>query len=139
LKIANGRQLVFKLHPNENKKRALKEIKKTAPGAIVFTEGNIDLMIANCDVLITKFSSVVYLGLALGKEVYSDFDLDELRAMVPIQNNGRSALNISKVCRIIIEGKPFNAEYLSYKFAGILDRDSSLVNEEQYLGAVSNA
>lgn len=97
LKIANGRQLIFKLHPNENFVRAEKEIKKLAPSAIVYSSGNIGEMIANCDVLITKYSSVVYLGLALGKEVYSDFNLDLIKKLMPIQNNGSSGQKIAKV------------------------------------------
>lgn len=97
LQIANGRRLIFKLHPNENFERAIKEINNYAPDALVLTEGNINEMIANCDVLITKYSTVVYVGLALGKEVYSDFNLDELRKLAPIQNNGTSAQRIAEV------------------------------------------
>lgn len=89
--IAAGRQLLFKLHPNENFERASAEIEKYAPGSLVFSNGNTDHMIANCDVLITKYSSVVYVGLALGKEVHSYFNLDELKRLLPIQNNGASA------------------------------------------------
>ena len=78
LKIANGRQLIFKLHPNELVERAKQEINLYAPGALVYSQGKTEEMIANCDILITRFSSVVYVGLALGKEVYSDFDLEML-------------------------------------------------------------
>lgn len=91
VKIAAGKQLLFKLHPNENAERAKKEIELYAPGSLVFSKGNTDHMIANCDVLITKFSSVVYVGLALGKEVHSYFNLDELKRLQPIQNGGTSA------------------------------------------------
>lgn len=97
LKIANGRKVIFKLHPNENFDRATKEIKKFAPSALVFTEGNIGEMIANCEVLITKYSSVVYLGLALGKEVHTDFNLEEIKKLVPNQNGGTSARRIAEV------------------------------------------
>jgi hypothetical protein len=55
--IAGGRTLIFKLHPNENAKRAILEIARHAPGALVFTTGNTEEMIANCDVLVTRFSS----------------------------------------------------------------------------------
>lgn len=102
VKIAKGRQIIFKLHPNENYERAVGEINKYAPGSIVFQKENIDPMIANCDVLITRFSSVVYIGLALGKEVYSDFDLKELKKLVPLQNGGTSASNIANVARKIL-------------------------------------
>jgi hypothetical protein len=60
-------------------------------------------MIANCDVLITRYSTTVYVGLALGKEAYSDFDMQELRRLTPIQNNAAAA-NIAAVCRQILEG-----------------------------------
>jgi len=96
LEIANGRQIIFKLHPNENFKRATKEINIYAPGSIVFTSGNINQMIANCDVLITKYSTVVYIGIVLQKEVYSYFDLTLLKELTPIQNNGESAKLIAK-------------------------------------------
>lgn len=103
LKIANGRQLIFKLHPNENHPRAISEINKYAPDALVFTKGNVHEMIANCDVLITQFSTVVYTGIALGKEVHSEFDIEELKRLTPIQNNGKSAENIAEVCKILIQ------------------------------------
>jgi len=96
-KIADGRQLIFKLHPNEDFKRAATEIEKYAPGSIVLQKEKIEPMIANCDVLITRYSTVVYVGLALGKEVHSDFDINELKRLLPIQNSGRSAFNIAHV------------------------------------------
>jgi hypothetical protein len=100
--IADGRQLIFKLHPNENVKRATREISRYAPGATVFTTGSAEEMIANCDVLITRYSSTAFVGLALGKETHSDFDLDELRRLTPVQN-GSAALNIANVCRQLLE------------------------------------
>jgi hypothetical protein len=96
-RIADGRQLIFKLHPNENYRRAATEIEKYAPGSIVLQKEIIEPMIANCDVLITRYSTVVYVGLALGKEVHSDFEINELKRLLPIQNNGRSAFNIAQV------------------------------------------
>lgn len=104
LKIANGRQLVFKLHPNEEFERAIREIKELAPEAIVYTDININQLIANCDVLITKYSSVVYIGLALGKEVYSDFCLEKLQKLTPVQNGGTSARHIADVGEKLLEG-----------------------------------
>ena len=101
--IASGKQIIFKLHPNENYERAVNEINKYAPGSIVFQKENIDPMIANCDVLITRFSSVVYIGLALGKEVYSDFDLEELKKLLPLQNGGTSATSIANIAKKILE------------------------------------
>ncbi|TVQ77239.1 MAG: hypothetical protein EA380_07575, partial [Phycisphaeraceae bacterium] len=54
VEIARGRPLIFKLHPNENVKRAAAEIAKIAPAAQVFTTGSAEEMIANCDVLLTR-------------------------------------------------------------------------------------
>jgi CDP-glycerol glycerophosphotransferase (TagB/SpsB family) len=103
VKIANGKQIIFKLHPNENYERAKKEINKYAPGSLVFRDGNTNHMIANCDVLITKYSSVVYIGIALGKEVHSYFNLEDLKKLTPIQNNGTSAERIARIGRYFIE------------------------------------
>lgn len=101
--IARGRTLVFKLHPNENVPRARREIEKVAPEAIIFEEGNTNHMIANCDVLITQTSSVTFVGLALGKEVYSDLNLDELRRLLPTQNGGTSASRIAENCCSLLQ------------------------------------
>lgn len=103
VQIANGRQLIFKLHPNENAERATREINQHAPGALVYATGNTNHMIANCDVLITRFSSVVYVGIALGKEVYSEFRLDELHRQSPLQNGGTSACRIANICSVLLE------------------------------------
>ena len=102
VKIAGQRQLIFKLHPSENVKRATQEIRQHAPGAMVFATGSAEEMIANCDVLITQFSSTALVGLALGKKTYSDFDLDELLRLTPVQN-GSAALNIAKVCQRLLD------------------------------------
>jgi hypothetical protein len=95
--IAAGRQLIFKLHPNENAARASREIEVTCPGALVYADGSAEEMIANCDVLITQYSSTVFVGLALGKEIHSYFDLDQLKRLMPIQNHA-AARNIAAVC-----------------------------------------
>ena len=100
--VAGGRPLVFKLHPLENVARATREIAKYAPDAEVFATGSAEEMIANCDVLITRYSSTAFVGLALGKETHSDFDMDELRRLTPVQN-GAAALNIAQVCRRVLE------------------------------------
>ena len=101
-KIAAGRPIIFKLHPNEKVERSSKLIKSIIPDARIFSTGNTDHMIANCDVLITQYSTVVYIGIALGKEVHSYFDVDTLRELAPIQNDGQSAQNIAELCREII-------------------------------------
>lgn len=95
--IAAGRPLIFKLHPNEKKDRAVREIKRWAPEARVFTEGSVEPMIAHCEALVTRFSSVVFVGLALEKEVYSDFPMERLKQLQPIQNGGTSARRIAEV------------------------------------------
>ncbi|GGB01407.1 MULTISPECIES: hypothetical protein [Mucilaginibacter] len=100
VKIANGRPLLFKLHPNENVGRAEKEIYANTPaGTLVYSKGNTNHMIANCCELITQYSTVVYTGIALGKKVHSLFDVDELKRLAPIQNDGVSARNIAAICR----------------------------------------
>jgi hypothetical protein len=102
VRIANGRQLIFKLHPNERVARATREIRRWAPRATVYATGSAEEMIANCAVLITRFSSTTYVGLALGKEVYTDFDLADLRQKMPIQT-GTAAKEIAAVCRQLID------------------------------------
>ncbi|MEN6484324.1 MAG: hypothetical protein ABFD98_05525 [Syntrophobacteraceae bacterium] len=104
VKIAGDRRLIFKLHPIENVERATREIRAHAPGAMVFATGSAEEMIANCDVLITQFSSTVFVGIALGKETYSDFGIEELRRLMPLQN-GSAALNIAGVCRRVLEAR----------------------------------
>jgi hypothetical protein len=100
--IANGRKLIFKLHPNENLARCTREIHGIAPGALIYQQGSAEHMIANCDVLITQWSSTVFVGMALGKEVYTNFDKAALERLAPIQNGGTSAKNIAEVCREVL-------------------------------------
>lgn len=101
VEIAAGRQLLFKLHPNENVERASREIREQAPGALIHPTGNAEHMIANCDVLITQWSSTAFVGLALGKEVHSCHDRAELLRLLPLQN-GTAAANIAAVCRELL-------------------------------------
>jgi hypothetical protein len=103
VEIAAGRPLIFKLHPNENAPRAIAEIGRLAPGAQVFTAGCAEEMIANSDVLVTRFSSTAFVGLALGKETYSDVPMEEMRRLMPVQNRCAAA-NIAEVCRGVLEG-----------------------------------
>ncbi|MBF0559395.1 MAG: hypothetical protein HQL08_11520 [Nitrospirae bacterium] len=99
ISIAGERQLICKLHPNENVTRSTREIKELAPQALVFPNGNAHHMVANCDVLITQYSSLAYTGIALEKEVHSYFDDEMLKKLTPMQNGGSSAQNIAYVCR----------------------------------------
>src|SRR5439155_16072135 len=103
--LAKGRQIMFKLHPNEDWQRARREIEQYVPGAIVMTEGNTDHMIANCSGFLTHYSSTVYVALALGKEVHTDLDIEELRRLLPLQNR-EGAHNIARVAREVLEEAP---------------------------------
>ncbi len=103
--IAAGRPLVFKLHPNEKLPRATNEIAKWAPEALVFTTGSAEAMVANCAVLITQYSSLSHVGIALGKKVHSFFDIDELRRLTPIQN-ASAARNVGNVVRELLGDAP---------------------------------
>lgn len=112
--IANGRKLLFKLHPNEDKKRAIREIEAlTAANTLIFTEGNTGEMIANCEELITQYSTVAYIGIVLGKKVHSYFNVDQLKRLAPVQNNGTSAMAIADVCRRYLEHKGSAETFLS--------------------------
>jgi hypothetical protein len=122
VKIADGRKLVFKLHPNENVKKRIAEIKKCAPDALVYHGVSIDPLLANCDVFITKFSSTLFPAFVLGKEVHCSIDNVELKKLVPIQNNGTSAKNIAEVAKELLESSPSfirkreKNKYYSYLF-----------------------
>lgn len=102
-RLADDRPVLFKLHPNENFTRATREIRKLFANAPIFYDGNTNHMIANCNVLVTQYSTVVYVGLALGKECHSYFDMSLLRSLVPWQNGGTSATRIANVCRDVLE------------------------------------
>jgi hypothetical protein len=101
--LAAGRQLIFKLHPLENVKRATHEIKKYCPGALIFYEGIVEHMIANATTVVTQHSTCTFTALGLGKEVYSYLDLDELRVLMPIQNSGTSAGRIASIGQKLIQ------------------------------------
>ena len=103
--VAAGRPLVFKLHPNENAERAIAEIRSVARGALVFVVGKAEHMIANCSALVTQYSSTVFVGLALGKECHSYWDLDELRRLMPVQNASAARL-IARVCGEVLAEAP---------------------------------
>jgi hypothetical protein len=114
--IANGRPLIFKLHPNEKKERAIREIRENAPlDTVIYTEGNINNMIVHCEELITQYSTVVYIGLAMNKKVHSYFNLEELKRKAPIQNGGRSAQHIAEICRNYIEHRGTLREFLNHQ------------------------
>jgi hypothetical protein len=105
LGLARGRKVIFKLHPNEDAERAQREIAQWAPEALVFTSGSAEEMIANCSTLVCTYSTVAFVGLALGKEVYSRYDLAELRRLMPLQNRS-AARNIADVARELLGDLP---------------------------------
>lgn len=102
VEIAAGRPLFFKLHPAENVKRATCEVNIHAPGAKVFSDGNVNHMIANASTVITQQSTCTFVAVALGKEVYTNLSLDELRRLMPIQNGGESAKRIANICKRVL-------------------------------------
>lgn len=103
--LAAGRPTLIKLHPNESESRARDEIGRHFPEAEVYAHGNTEAMIANCEALITQFSSTVFVGLALHKEVHSYHPIAELERLCPLQNRS-AARNIAAVVREVLGGEP---------------------------------
>jgi hypothetical protein len=132
VRIANGRVLIFKLHPNEKMNRAKQEIARHAPKAIIFEEGNINNMIVHCDELITQYSTVVYTGLVLGKKVHSYFSEQYLLQMAPLQNGGRSAETIANICQNYISFHGAGPDFLEkYKTSGAVSKEHAFVSKER--------
>ena len=96
--IAQNKKIIFKLHPKEDIPRAIKEIEQKIPHALIFQTGKLEEMVANCSTLITQYSTAVFMGLALGKKCYSYYNIEHLKTLIPIQNNGTSARKIADVC-----------------------------------------
>ncbi len=101
LEIAGDRPLVFKFHPNERMRRAVAEVRRWAPKARALTCGSGEELAANCHTLVTEWSTLAYVGLALDKPTYSYRDLEAHRAMLPDQH-GRGAKHIAAVCRDVL-------------------------------------
>jgi hypothetical protein len=127
VEIAAGRPLFFKLHPNEDHVRSTREIEKWAPGARVFTSGSAEEMVANASVVICQYSTLAFVGVALGKEVHSYWKLEDLQRLLPMQNGGTSAQQIAAVCRAVL------AEEVSPAGADRALDDS--MDDERMLGA----
>jgi hypothetical protein len=108
-RIAAGQPIVFKLHPNEDAARATREIAPFFPGAPVFTTGCAEEMVANCRVLIVEYSSLAYIGLALGKEVHAWEDVEILRRLLPAQH-GQAAQRIAEVACELMGLAPLSRE-----------------------------
>lgn len=100
--IARDREVIVKLHPMEKIERASSEIVKVFPNALIFSSGSIHPMIANAEIVITQQSTCTYTALALGKQTYSELDLQELSRLMPLQNNGDSARRIAKLCNKVL-------------------------------------
>lgn len=131
VKIAAGRPMLFKLHPNENVKRAEREIFRYAPaGTLIYNSGNTNHMIANCCELITQYSTVVYTGIILGKKVHSWFDVEELKSLAPVQNNGSSAKKIAQICHAYINHR---GNKQSFDIQKTLNKPSPLVFTERLM------
>lgn len=112
--IIAGRPVIFKLHPNEIQERAFSEIRSVfGEDAMIYVDGNSNHMVANCQELITQFSTLVYVGIVLGKKVHSYFDLNELYRLVPEQNGATSARKIADICHGYMEFKGTGTEFLS--------------------------
>lgn len=105
--MANGRTVIFKLHPAEHYGRAHDEIKSVFPEALVFHRGNVNHMIANASTVITQQSTCTFVALALEKKTYTYLDKVKLRRLMPIQNKGTSAEHIASIChRLLLTPMP---------------------------------
>ena len=102
VEYAGDRQLIFKLHPNENFERAKAEIKAASPSALVYTSGSAEEMVANCSVLFTEWSSLTFCGVALDKEVHSHHPIEKVRELLPLQNRSAAA-KIATVCHQVLD------------------------------------
>lgn len=100
--LAGGREVIFKLHPNEDHARATREIRRYFATETICLNENINHLIANCSMMIAQNTSALYVALALGKPVYSYLDTNSLRRLTPIQNGGRSNERIAEVLRHLI-------------------------------------
>ena len=59
-------------------------------------------MIVNASTVITQQSTCTFVAVALGKEVYTNLDLDELHRLMPIQNNGVSSQRIASIAKRVL-------------------------------------
>ncbi|WP_375417217.1 hypothetical protein [uncultured Hymenobacter sp.] len=119
-RIAAGRPMLVKFHPNEQMDRAVAEAKKYCPpGTLLYTEGNTEEIIANSVELITQYSTVVYVALALGIPAHSYFDIEDLKQKAPWQNGGTAARRIADLCRKFVQFEGSGPAFLKqYKDVG---------------------
>lgn len=132
-RIAAGRPMLVKFHPNEKMDRAVAEVKKYCPpGTLIYTEGNTEEMIANSAELITQYSTVVYVALALGIPAHSYFDIKDLKKKLPWQNGGTSARRIADLCRAFGRFEGSGPEFLKqYHPPAALSGAKNLLAPEQ--------
>jgi hypothetical protein len=81
--------------------RAIAEVEQWAPGARYITTGRGEELAANCATLITEWSTLAYVGLALDIPTYSYRDLERHKGMMPVQN-ASGAKNIAHECRKLL-------------------------------------
>lgn len=105
---SKGRPIVVKLHPNENHERATREVRELLPEATVLIDADTNNLVANCDALITTYSTVIYSALLLGKEVHCSYPIKEIGRLLPDQN-GCAAERIADTCRMALGGRPQSA------------------------------
>jgi len=106
--IVGNLPVIFKLHPNEDQARAEREIRQVFPGSLIFHEGNLHEMIANCEIFVAQNTSAVYTAAALKKKTYSYISSKKIKRLMPIQNGGTSAQHIAEVCRHVLNTPPHN-------------------------------
>lgn len=98
VKVAKGRQVIFKLHPREDIDRAIREIRKYGPkDALIYTEGNTEEMIANCAAMLTSYSTTMLTAACLGKEIHCEYSMKQLNELKPIQTGGTSGKRIAEI------------------------------------------
>jgi hypothetical protein len=120
---AGKRRVIIKLHPNEDQKRAEEEIRQVFPDCLIFREGNLHEMIANCDLLIAQNTSAIFTAVALRKRIYTSIPRKTLRQLLPQQNGGVSAERIAEVCRKVLDTPPVLERHPKRIFGGSLFPD----------------
>ncbi|HMN12359.1 MAG TPA: hypothetical protein PKD55_08565 [Bellilinea sp.] len=128
--LAAGREIIFKLHPNENHPRAIAEIRRYFPSEPILTSGSLHEMIANCDIFIAQTTTAVFTAMQLGKQVYSYHNSEELRKLLPIQNGGRSSERIAEIGRHLLE-TPLTEVRWNRKKSRILQRKWRLAEKRR--------
>ena len=127
-RIANGRQVVVKLHPGERHERATREVLAVAPNALIRRHGSAEELIPNAAAVVARYSTVAFTAAALGKEVHTSVAPEVLARLMPIQNGGRSGQNIAAVCRVYLESGAEAVAGLRAKFEPRETLDGTLTN-----------